>query len=41
MVVTGSMGMGVGILGWGGCVLGGVWVGGWVSEFWTNGIVCK
>ena len=31
-------GFGKGVLGWGGCVFGGV--GGWVSEFWTSGIVC-
>ena len=31
-----SLGVGAGILGGG--VSGGV--GGWVSKFWTNGIVC-
>ena len=34
MVFTGC---GVDVVGWSGCVLGGV--GGWVSEFWTSGLV--
>ena len=28
----------MGVLGWAGVCLG-VWVDGWVSEFWTSGIV--
>ena len=31
-----TLGVGMGVLGWG--VLG-VWVDGWVSEFWTSDIV--
>ena len=33
-----SLGVGMGVSGWSGCVFGGL--GGWVSEFATSGIVC-